>query len=152
MKSSFLQTFFLVSRVWDSWGLALAVMTAVKSHFLTLLSLYPLSQKHPSYSAVCPHFPVFHLLLMYLKKPFLLSLSSIDGFNSKWALAFLFTSLHTLTKFLYSSQLPRSFLHIPYTSFFCLSFTPCRSPDHFAWFLTHRQTMILSLEEVMIKY
>uniref|UniRef100_A0A8B9S2F8 Uncharacterized protein n=1 Tax=Apteryx owenii TaxID=8824 RepID=A0A8B9S2F8_APTOW len=65
---------------------------------------------------------VFLLLLMYLKKPFLLSLTSLARFNSKRALAFLVASLHTLTTFLYSSQVACPPFHFLYTSFLWLSF------------------------------
>jgi len=48
---------------------------------------------------------VFRLLLMYLNKPFLLSLTPLAGFNSRWTLAFLVASLHALTTFLYCGKM-----------------------------------------------
>lgn len=39
----------------------------------------------------------FILVVMYLKKPLLLALTSLARFNSRWALAFLTAFLHTLT-------------------------------------------------------
>jgi len=58
---------------------------------------------------------------MYLKKPYLLSLTCLARFNSRWALAFLVASLHALTTFLYSSQVACPSFHIPWTFLFHLS-------------------------------
>jgi len=68
-------------------------------------------------------FLVFCLLLIYLKKPFLLSLTSLGRFNSRWALAFLISSLLSLTTFLYSSQVACPSFQVLQTFPFCLSFT-----------------------------
>lgn len=45
-SSSFLQTFSLASRVWDSWGLALAVKTEAKKPFSNSTFSYLLSPGH----------------------------------------------------------------------------------------------------------
>jgi len=71
---------------------------------------------------------VFLLHLIYVKKPFLLSFTLVVRLNSKLALAFLVTSLHTLTTPLSFSQVACPLFPILYTSFFWVySWSPCSS-------------------------
>ena len=48
-----------------------------------------------------------------LEEAFLLSLTSLARFNSRWALSFFFASLHALAVFLYSSQVACPSFRIP---------------------------------------
>lgn len=54
------------------------------------------------------------LLLMYLKKPFSLSLTSLDRFNSRWALAFRVSFLCILKTSPYPFQVAWPYFHLLY--------------------------------------
>lgn len=54
-------------------------------------------------------FPSLHFAFDMLEEAFLIVLISLARFNSKWALAFLISSLHALTIFLCSSQVASPF-------------------------------------------
>lgn len=101
---------------------------------------------------------VFLLLLIHLKKPFLLSLTSLTRFNCKWALAFLITFLYTLTTSLYSilsglSLLPLPIHLLPIFGFCQECFVhPCRSPVHSAWFLAHVDASFFTLGDVILEF
>lgn len=56
-------------------------------------------------------FPSLHFAFDTLKAALLTVLISLTRFNSKWALAFLISSLNALTIFLCSSQVARPFSH-----------------------------------------
>ncbi|KAM6408290.1 leucine-rich repeat-containing protein 56 [Rhynochetos jubatus] len=95
--------------------LSLVPLCRAASQQVNPILVQGLIQGHPgapaSFSSGSTFSLIFLLLLMYVKKPFLLSLTSLARFNSKRALAFLVASLHDLTTFLYSSQVASSFFH-----------------------------------------
>ena len=99
--SSFLQAFSLTPRDWDSQGPALALKTKAKKAFINFVfSVSSITRTPTSFSSSPTLSLVFHLLPMYLKKPFLLSLTSLATFNYRWVLHFLVASLRALTTFL----------------------------------------------------
>lgn len=108
---------------------------------------------HPPQSAPSPLSSFFLLLLIYLRKPFLLSLKSLVTFNSKWMLAFLCASLNTLKTFLHSFQVASPFF--PHSINCVLQFEfcqkllahPCRSPAGVHWnlFLEYWRSEICGL-------
>lgn len=63
------------------------------------------------------------LLVTHLKKPFLLSYTTLARFSSKWALAFCVFSLHIRTTALYSSFEAWPYFQWPYKFSFLLSST-----------------------------
>lgn len=84
-RTCFLQTFSLVSWVKDSWGLTLALKTEAKKAFS--FSASPVTRVIPAPFSSRPTFsPAFLLLLMDLKKPFFLSLTSFARYYSRKAL------------------------------------------------------------------
>ena len=101
---------------------SLSMKTKSKQAFSNSTFSVSSSTRAPTSFSNGPTFSLgIHLLLMYLKKPFLLSLIPLAGFNSKWTLAFLVAYLHALTTFLYSSQVACLSFHIPLTFLFHLS-------------------------------
>jgi len=82
--SYLLQTFPLVSGTWDSWRLALLLKTEAKKAF----SLSCVTGTPAPFSSKLTFSLAFLLSPMYLKKPFLLPLTSLTRFNSKWAFSF----------------------------------------------------------------
>lgn len=90
-------------------------------HWMPQLFLHCFSQ-WPSSSSIGPVFSLdFLLLLTYLKKPFLLSNTTLDSFNSNWALAFCVFPLHKWIAPLYPSCEDWSCFQRTYTFFFHLS-------------------------------
>lgn len=95
----------------------------------------PFSSRHTFYL-------YFLLLLMYLKKFFLLFSTSLARFNSKLALAILIAFMHTLTMSLHSIQVACPRFHLLHISCLCLSFVSTyflkyafqKNPVHF-WIL-----------------
>lgn len=84
-KSSLLQTFTLASMVWNSLELASAAKTEANKTFSnSTYSVSFITTAPTSFSSTPTFSLVFLLLLMYLKKPFLLSLTSLASFDSKW--------------------------------------------------------------------
>lgn len=84
-KSSFLQTFSLVSWVRDSWELALMVKSEAKRALsMAALSSAPTVAGSPSHSVAATHFP---FCFWRTWRTFLYSLTSLARFNFKLALA-----------------------------------------------------------------
>lgn len=133
---------------------ALAIKTEAKRELSLLRLLWMLCQNQQQ-THVFPNL----LLLVYWREPFLLSLTSLARFNSKWTLAFQIAFLHTLKTFLYPSQVPKnpapfstSFHELP-SSLYVLPEAPCSSMQvscPFAWFLTCKDSLTLLLEEVIL--
>jgi len=80
----------LTSRDWDALAMKTEAKQACSNSAFSVPSVTtaPTSfSSHPTFSLA------FHLLLVYLKKPFFLSLTSLAGFNSRCILSFLIASL-----------------------------------------------------------
>jgi len=92
---------FLNSKNWSKAGVQQVHLLSVLHYQSTQLI-----QKHAHI------FPSLHFAFDILKEAFLIVLISLTQFNSKWALAFLISSLHALTIFLCSSQVAS-----PYSTF-----------------------------------
>lgn len=119
-KSSFLYIFSLVR---DSWGLALAVKTEAKKAFTnSAFSVSSVSRVPAPFSNRHRFSLNFLLLLMNLKKRFLMCFMSLDRFNSKWDLAVLLAFLLALTTSLCSSWVACPCFHLLYNCCLCLSF------------------------------
>lgn len=82
---------------------------------------------------------------------------SHHSFSSRWALAYLISSVHAWTMFLYSSWVICPFFYVLYTSFLHLSFSqelsvhPHRPPATFAWLSAYQDGLFLSFKEVIIE-
>ena len=121
-KPSIPQTFSLTYRVWDSQGTVFVVKTKAKISFIiSAFTALSVTRAETLFNRRFTFSLAFLLLLTYLQKSFLLSLTSFARLNSKRALTFLTASLQALTTFLYSSQVNRPFFHISWTFFFPFS-------------------------------
>lgn len=104
---------FLLGLLGDSWGLSLSVAIYAKKPFTaSAFSASSVTNVAAPFSNG-PTFPlVFLLVLVYLKKPFLLSLTSLAKFSSRWTLSFLIQFLHNLTASQYSFQVTCLWFHL----------------------------------------
>lgn len=133
-KSSFFWTSSLVSRIQSTRGLVSGVKTEAKKKAFSNSSFsesFKTTASDPHSSRPISSL-VFLLLLIYLKKPSLLSFTP----STRWDLAFPSQPLHTPITFLYSSRVACPLFCSLYTSFFfwVFSLSPC-SPRQVSYLL-----------------